>query len=310
MAAQTSTEDFTLLDGGMGRQLLQMGAPFRQPEWSALALMETPHLVQQVHEQFALAGSDILTTNSYAVVPYHLGKKRFYDGGASLAALSGKLADNVAKKFGKQVAGSLPPLFGSYRPDLFIHDKALDILRILIDALDPYVDIWLAETLSSIDEAKVVLDALSEDRRPVWISYTLQDEDTSPTDIARLRSGESVTEAVRFTTQQRAAAILFNCSQPEVMSSAIEATQNELKRLGLKLPVGVYANAFPAQKKDAQANEAIQDIRQNLDPTGYATFAQQWYLQGATIIGGCCGIGPEHIKAMHTVLKKKKSVAR
>ncbi|MBM9513099.1 homocysteine S-methyltransferase family protein [Desulfogranum marinum] len=304
MENNTATDTVTLLDGGIGRQLLQMGAPFRQPEWSALALIEAPHFVRQAHEQFALAGSDILTTNSYAVVPYHIGKERFVADGASLAALSGQLAHDVAAQFGCQVAGSLPPLFGSYRPDLFVEEKAHALLRVLVDALDPYVDLWLAETLSAIAEAKVVLDMLLNDKRPVWISYTLQDGNPSPAGKPQLRSGESVPDAVQFAAEHGAAAILFNCSQPEVMAPAIDATQQELHHLGINLPIGVYANAFPAQRKDAQANLSIQEVRQNIDPSGYAVFAAGWHQQGARIIGGCCGIGPEHIAALHTMFKK------
>ncbi|MEJ2134658.1 MAG: homocysteine S-methyltransferase family protein, partial [Desulfofustis sp.] len=150
----------TLLDGGMGRELLRLGAPFRQPEWSALALMEAPALVRKAHESFAAAGCDILTTSNYAVVPFHLGEKRFFASGADLAAVAGQIAREVAAKRGTTVAGSLPPLFGSYRPDLFIPERAPEILNILVEALEPYVDFWLAETTSSVDEAQAVAEAL------------------------------------------------------------------------------------------------------------------------------------------------------
>ena len=61
-----------ILDGGMGRELARMGAPFRQPEWSALALIEAPHFVRAAHDAFIAAGSQVITTNSYAVVPFHI----------------------------------------------------------------------------------------------------------------------------------------------------------------------------------------------------------------------------------------------
>ena len=57
-----------ILDGGISRELIRLNAPFRQPEWSALALIETPDIVRQVHSDFATAGADIVTTNSYALV--------------------------------------------------------------------------------------------------------------------------------------------------------------------------------------------------------------------------------------------------
>ena len=70
-----------ILDGGMGRELKRIGAPFQQPEWSALALLEAPQYVSQAHNAFIASGADIITTNSYAVVPFHIGELRFTDRG-------------------------------------------------------------------------------------------------------------------------------------------------------------------------------------------------------------------------------------
>lgn len=66
-----------ILDGGFGRELARRGAPFRQPEWSALALTEAPEIVKQVHLDFIDAGAEVITTNNYAVVPFHIGQERF-----------------------------------------------------------------------------------------------------------------------------------------------------------------------------------------------------------------------------------------
>ena len=303
MLNTNKSSNFTLLDGGMGRELLRIGAPFRQPEWSALALMEASDLVKKVHKSFATAGSDILTTNNYAVVPFHIGEKRFADEGASLTELSGRLAREVASSFGIAVAGSIPPLFGSYEPDLFIPERAPELLKVIIDALSPNVDLWLAETTSSIREAQAVVEALSGDDRPLWISFTLLDGEGSHDKTPRLRSGEKVTNAVSSVIDSGVSAILFNCSQPEVMAPAIVTTIQELKRLNVDVPIGAYANAFPSQQKDVQANSTLSELRQSLDPAGYLSFVDTWCCLGATIIGGCCGIGPEHIDALRKRLK-------
>ena len=295
----------TLLDGGVGRELLRVGAPFRQPEWSARALMEAPDLVKKVHESFAVAGSDILTTSNYAVVPFHIGERRFSDGGASLTALSGRLAREVATSFGKSVAGSIPPLFGSYRPDLFLPERAPALLKIIIEALSPNVDLWLAETTSSMREAEAVVDALSDDDRPLWLSFTLLDDEGLQEKTPRLRSGEKVTNAVKSAIEWGVSAILFNCSQPEVMALAVDTAIYELKRLKVDMAIGVYANAFPSQQKDALANSTLSEIRKDIDPAGYLSFVDTWCQLGATIIGGCCGIGPEHISALHKRLRGK-----
>lgn len=293
----------TLLDGGMGRELMRMGAPFRQPEWSALSLMEAPELVKKVHEAFSAAGSDILTTSNYAVVPFHLGEKRFISEGARLTALAGELAQGAASAFGCRVAGSIPPLYGSYRADLFFPDRAQVLLKLIIDSLSPYVDLWLAETLSSIEEADEVAKALANENRPIWMSFTLLDDENYENEIPRLRSGQKVVRAVNTAVECGASAILFNCSQPEVMSPAIITARNELKHLGLSLPIGVYANAFHPVIKDVQANTTLQGIREDLDPLRYLDFVKTWVSLGATIIGGCCGIGPEHIATLRKRVK-------
>ena len=109
--AHSCADDVLVLDGGMGRELQAMGAPFRQPEWSALALIEArasraaggcvgnvavqrrgevmelnalllqaPAKVAYAHAAFVHAGAEVITTNSYALVPYHIGEERFSKG--------------------------------------------------------------------------------------------------------------------------------------------------------------------------------------------------------------------------------------
>ena len=80
-----------ILDGGMGRELQRRGAPFRQPEWSALALSEAPEAVIAVHTAYIEAGAGVITSNSYAVVPFHIGEERFANEGFALAATAGQL---------------------------------------------------------------------------------------------------------------------------------------------------------------------------------------------------------------------------
>ena len=82
----------TVLDGGMGRELMRIGAPFRQPEWSALALTEGPDRVVEAHRNFIAAGAEVITTNAYAVVPFHIGADRFDAEGLALARTAGHLA--------------------------------------------------------------------------------------------------------------------------------------------------------------------------------------------------------------------------
>jgi hypothetical protein len=88
------------------------------PEWSALALIEAPDFVEQAHRQFIASGAEIITTNSYSILPHQIGDAFFQSNGLRLADLAGRLARHAAGNT-IAVAGSLPPQFGSYKPQLF-----------------------------------------------------------------------------------------------------------------------------------------------------------------------------------------------
>jgi S-methylmethionine-dependent homocysteine/selenocysteine methylase len=281
----------TILDGGMGRELQRLGAPFRQPEWSALALLDGPEFVTQAHDSFARAGAKVISTNSYAVVPFHIGDALFEGRGLELAGLAGKLARDVADQHGLTVAGSLPPVLGSYRPDLFGVKAARAILSVLIDGLSPSVDIWLAETLSTLGEAELVGEMLANDPRPLWLSFTLNDEGG-----AIFRSGETIKEAASLARKLGAKALLFNCSAPEVMEDAVRKAKAALGPEPIQ--IGVYANGFAHSEEEIDANAGLRQIRADLDPPRYLEWAKKWVASGANMVGGCCGIGPDHICAL------------
>lgn len=302
-----------VLDGGMGRELLRRGAPFRQPEWSALALIEGPEHVSAVHDDFIRAGADLITVNSYALVPFHLGAEVFEREGARLATLAGRLARQSADAADRRilVAGSLPPVLGSYRPDLFDAVEARRVLDVLVPALRPSVDLWLAETQGSIAEARVSRAAAGEDGKPFWVSFTLEDRQGIRAEPARgeeprLRSGETVTEAALAARDLGAASLLFNCALAELMEPAIRAARAALGDHPLAESVGAYANAFHSNTEpedELQANSDISTLRADLDPADYSKIVRRWIEAGATRIGGCCGIGPDHICAIHRLAR-------
>lgn len=299
------TQPIQILDGGMGRELARTGAPFRQPEWSALALYDAPQCVRQVHDSFIAAGAGTITTNSYAVVPFHIGEQRFVADGSRLAALAGKLARDAADAatHSVRVAGSLPPALGSYRPDAFNAEQALAVHRVLIAAQAPYVDVWLGETISSVAEAESIAQALAGQPQPLWLSFTLHDEPGSYQTASTLRSGERVDDAVSRAIALGAENILFNCSHPEVMKSAIDQAIATRDRLGASTGIGVYANAFEHGSNAGEANDGLSEMRKDSHPEGYLAWAQEWVDAGATLVGGCCGIGPEHIQRLAASLK-------
>lgn len=302
------THSTIILDGGLGRELARRNAPFRQPEWSALAMIEAPEVVQAVHEDFIRSGAQVITTNSYALVPFHIGDERFQTQGRELIARAGQVAKAATIGTQVKVAGSIPPLFGSYRPDLFIASKAAQIALPLIENLQAYADIWLLETQSLLAETQTVLDLLPQDNKPRWVSFSLDEHSSSPS--VRLRSYELVEDAVRVMVKRGDVdAILFNCCQVEVILAALKITHQVLTeyKVAQRIRIGGYANAFVEcqDSESATANEGISQMRQDLNTERYLDFAKQWHLAGASIIGGCCGIGPEYIAVLADAFAKR-----
>jgi S-methylmethionine-dependent homocysteine/selenocysteine methylase len=299
-----------ILDGGLGRQLMAIGAPFRQPEWSALALIEGPQFVRQVHDEFIAAGADVITTNSYAIVPFHIGEQRYAAESSSLLRLAAKLAREAADAAPHpvRVAASIPPMCGSYQPDAFDPLLARHRMQNFREHLTPTADIIIGETLSSIAEAEIFLEMFADHAADLWLSVSLEDAKFTK-GTPKLRSGEMLAELLPGIDGSRLDALLFNCSQPEVMSDAIllaRAARDTVtaRRAAPRTLIGVYANAFPLMDEEyAGANGDLFQLRQDITPGAYLAYASEWAGIGADIIGGCCGITPKHIEMLSQNLK-------
>ena len=155
-----------------------------------------------------------------------------------------------------------------------------------------------AETLGSIAEAYEVRRALDRhgDTKRLWISYALHR--TAP---GMLISGEPVVDAVAAALDLGATAVLFNCSPAEAITDAVRIA---VERAGTAADVGGYANRFVASHSDSSgsANTNISRFRDDLDPPAYAAVARRWVDDGASLVGGCCGMEPAHIAALAAAL--------
>jgi len=283
-----------ILDGGMGRELLRIGAPFAQPEWSALALMQAPDMVARAHRHFIDAGAEIITANTYALIPFHVGHDKDID---DLARLAVTCAKNAVGDDDIKLAGCIPPAFGSYQPELFIADHLDPILTPLILAQKDDIDFWLVETMSSAYEAEATINIIKKHSDlPIHVSFTLNNRDDL-SQVTTLRSGEELDLIEPILTHIDA--VLFNCSQPEEMEDAIKG----VRTMGNDIQIGAYANNFSEIKRTVDANKGISQSRDDITPEVYLEFAKIWMDSGATIIGGCCGITPEHISLLAKNLK-------
>ncbi len=281
-----------VMDGSMGNELLARRSDLVTGLWSAQYLIDAPELVKEIHLDYINAGADLIITNTYSTIPSYLSKQKAEDKMSELIHLAGKLAREAVKDSKKKVtvAGSLPPLEESYRPDLVIDkEEAVPIYETLIKELTPYVDIFICETMSSIKEMQHVIEALQnlDNEKPVWISWSLKEDKKN-----QLRSGESIKEAFNASASIKPEAYLFNCTDPFAITEGLK----ELKELTQK-PIGGYPNVFNVPDGWTLDNDIQVSVR-DLSVEKFLEFAEEWRNLGATIIGGCCGIGPEFIKAV------------
>lgn len=289
-----------LLDGGMGRELRFRGIDVMTSIWSARALIDAPAMVREVHSDFIGAGADIITINSYGIVKSSLAWAGIEDRFAELNLKACSLAEEARDASGREVliAGSLPPLAGSYRPDrVGKFEKIEPLYREQAEMLAPHVDLLLCETMSSAEEGRAASAAATGTGKPVWVCWTLH-EDRS----GRLRSGEDIGDAFRALADLPVTGVLANCCAPESITRAMP----QLKQTGLKY-IGGYANTFQPIPEDwdltgDKKTDGALGLRGDLDPDSYAAHANDWLNAGATVIGGCCGTRPAHIARLKQLI--------
>ncbi len=279
----------TLKDGGTGQELIHRSTMPAHPLWSAKVMMEDPDLVQTVHEEYIRAGARLITLNTYSTTPERLEREGEGDMFHTLYAQAQLLVERARDATGVDVkiAACLPPLHGSYIPDMSrSHDDLLPAYRQIAQEQAAGADVMLGETLSSISELTAATQAGLETGLATYVSMSLMDDGT-----ARLRSGERLSDALVALKAAAPTAIGLNCSTPEVVSKHLPA----LAATGL--PFGAYANAFTGidALKIGGTVEGLQ-ARSDVTPERYTEFAQGWVDMGATILGGCCEVRPAHIK--------------
>lgn len=316
---RSDKNELLILDGGTGEELFRRGVPDDRKIWSATAVVNEQYhqCLKDVHRSFIDAGSDAITSNSYGVTP-GVGFSR--DDVVKYVGLAGQLArQSTGEDESTLVFGSMGPLVESYRPDLVSeHAEGVTYYMLMASALAPNVDCFLAETMSSVEESTQAVEAVgslsSGERLPIMVSYTLNS-------AGKIRSGEAVIDAIpkiiSFSDKQNVdlLAVMFNCAEPEAITKAFEEICHEdnLQQL-LKdkdIHLGTYANRLtpvPDQWSLDESEEA-QAMRDDLSPQDYFNkFVNKWVNDfGVQLVGGCCGITPEHISYMSSHLRTRST---
>jgi homocysteine S-methyltransferase len=288
----------TLLDGSIGQELVKRSGDRATPLWSTQVMLDRPELLRPVHDAYFAAGATVASTNTYAVLRDRLARVGLEDQAERLSDIAVTAACAARDAHGRgRVAGAIGPLVQSYRPDLCPPAKeAAALYAAPVAALAGRVDLLLFETMSSVDQARGACLAARGSGLPLWLAVSVMDEDGT-----RLRSGEALGDLAPLVAEFAPEAVLVNCTRPEAVAAALDIVA------GFGRPFGAYANGFTRISEGflgaAPTVDALEQ-RSDLTPAAYARFAMGWIAQGATIVGGCCEIGPDHVAELARCIRE------
>ena len=288
-----------ILDGANGTELERLGARMDQDLWCARALADCPDLVREVHRRYIDAGAGVITTNSYSATREAMERSglaaHFEAWNRRSARVALEERDRSSRSGSIAVAGSVSS-YGRFEPldteTIFDHFRAQG--EILVDE---GVDLLILETLGSTARTvKAMVHATKDLGVPVWVSMScVRERDTGAVMHGIEESSEAshvtetygpLSEAVREVMSIGGSAVLMMHSVRDVTEDAVRVMRGAWSG-----PVGAYPNAGYWTRP----NWVFVD---QVSPDVYLADARRWVEAGAAIVGGCCGVGVEHIRAL------------
>lgn len=301
-----------MIDGGLATELEERGHDLNDPLWSARLLTTHPEEIQRVHRTYLEAGADCLITASYqASVPGIMAHGVSEEDAKAIILKSVTLAcdardsfleiyrDNGRSRLRPIVAASIGPYGAAladgseYRGNYGVSDSDLrDFHKPRWEVLvKSGADLLACETIPSLQEAKVLQCLLHEHPEVrTWMSFSCKDG-------RHISDGTPLAEcASLFNHDEQVIAVGINCTAPQYIASLIEQV-----RLGApSRPIVVYPNSGEVY----DGKKRVWTGYSNSSEFGEA--AVQWLRCGASLIGGCCRTGPQHIRAMREMLLQSK----
>ena len=283
-----------VIDGGMGTQLEKLGAPMDARVWSARALATHPDIVRAAHAAFVDAGAEVLITNTFSAGRHMLEPAGLGERVAELNRRAVELARAAAAAAADRpiaIAGSICEWTSADDPEWHdpgaIRESVREQAALLADA---GVDLLALEMCQHIEFSCAATEAALETGLPIWLGVTARQFDAqapiSVFDHAE-RPFEPLVEALAGYP-----AMLMNVMHtpvPDVPPAL------EIARRHWQGPLGVY----PESGYFAMPNWRFVDI---IDPAELAAAARGWAADGVRLVGGCCGLGPDHVAALADAL--------
>ena len=292
-----------ILDGGMGQELLRRGMKPKGTLWSASALLNTNYhkLLLDTHLDFIKAGAEVIVTTSFATRKIRLLENKIEDKFEYLNKKAGEIAQNTKKYYPNVlIAGGLPPQNLTYKPDIRSDNKIRDDFFNQAKLLNPYIDFFYFDVLSSIREIKIGIESIREFHKPFLVGMHISEG-------TKLPSGEKISDLIDSLDINGLLGITLSCVSPENFQSNLDEIKSLGVPFGFKLNAYLKTNPMPKLDKTNKNQKIINPnellgIREDLTPEKMAQFAKKFKDAGATIIGGCCETRPSHIE-MFTGLK-------
>jgi|TARA_B100000787_G_scaffold3451_1_gene2601 homocysteine S-methyltransferase len=288
-----------ILDGGMGQELLARGMEANGTLWSANALLQKKYhkLLLDTHLDFINSGAEIIVTTTFTTRRMRLRDNGVEDKFEYLNTIAGEIAKK-AKDLNPHilVAGGLPPQYLTYEADTRAEDEIKENFFDQAKLLNPFIDFFYFDVLSSVREFKLAIEAIKSFKKPYLVGAHISEG-------VKLPSGESISEIITKIDHKNLLGLILSCVSPE----NYEENLNEIKSLGI--PFGFKLNGFVTTKptlgytntfNKSKTGNPIEFLghREDLTPEKMALIAKKFKSAGATILGGCCETRPNHIREM------------
>jgi len=288
-----------ILDGGMGQELLARGMEPNGTLWSANALLHEKYhkLLLDTHLDFIKAGAEVIVTTTFTTREVRLRDNKVEDKFEYLNKKAGEIAQQAKKIYPKVfIAGGLPPQYLTYEADTRSNSEIRNNFYNQAKLLNPYIDFFYFDVLSSVREFKIAIDCIKEFDKPYLIGAHISEGTNLP-------SGEKISDIINKIEHEKLLGIILSCISPENFDLNLEEIKNLNVPFGFKLNAFIKTNPKPnytgAYKKSKTGNpNEFLGQRKDLTPEKMAEFALKFKEAGATILGGCCETRPSHIKAM------------
>ncbi len=286
--------EILFIDGAVGSELERRGVDLSLPLWSSRALIDAPEVLAAVHRDYLAAGAEAITTATFRTHRRSLEKAGLGQRAAELTRQAVEIARRIRdeERPDALVFGSVAPLEDCYRADLVPDEETClrehtELMKNLVDA---GVDLILIETMNQLGEARAAVEAARRVAPGKWMISFCTRSDGLP---GVLLSGEELAPLLSQLGDARAVGV--NCVAANAMVDQVELLRGALP----KTPILAYGNIGHA---DEDGNWISSDA---IDPDDYVAYVTSWIDAGASIVGGCCGTTPEHIR----VIKDKISLS-